>query len=109
MNTCLELVIDNSLKYTSDKGEVSIRIFKEGELAGVEVLDNGPGFSQEAMDSLYDLFTADNLKYHSHGFGVGLATVKVILDTLSARLEINNLPEKGARVRMVFDAVESKT
>jgi len=106
INTCLELVIDNSLKYTSDKGEVSIRVFKEDELAGVEVMDNGPGFSQEAMDSLYDLFTADNLKYHSHGFGVGLATVKVILDTLSARLEINNLPEKGARVRMVFNAFD---
>ncbi len=108
MNTCLELVIDNSLKYTAERGEVTIRIFSEGGVAGVEVADSGPGFSPKAMESLYDLFTADNLKYHSHGFGVGLATVKVILDTLSARLEINNLPESGAMVRMVFDSVDNR-
>jgi len=55
------------------------------------------------MESLYDLFTADNLRYHSHGFGIGLATVKIILDTLMAKLEINNIPEGGAMVRIMFE------
>jgi two-component system, sensor histidine kinase and response regulator len=104
LNTCLELIIDNALKYCSEKGEVSIRIFHDNTHAGIEVTDNGPGFSPKAMESLYDLFTADNLKYHSHGFGIGLATVKIILDTLSAKLEINNLAEGGAMVRMIFNA-----
>jgi two-component system sensor histidine kinase/response regulator len=103
LNTCLELVIDNALKYTSDKGEVVIRMFHEDSFAGMEVTDNGPGFSSKALESLYELFTADNLKYRSHGFGIGLATVKIILDTLHARLEISNLPEKGAMVRMIFE------
>jgi K+-sensing histidine kinase KdpD len=103
MNTCLELVIDNALKYTSDDGKVIIRAFREDSLAGIEVLDEGPGFTLKALESLYELFTADNLRYHSHGFGVGLATAKVILDTLSARLDISNLPDKGASVRMVFE------
>jgi len=103
MNTCLELVIDNALKYTPEDGKVVIRTFREDSLAGVEVLDEGPGFTSKALESLYELFTADNLRYHSHGFGVGLATAKVILDTLSAKLDISNLPDKGASVRMVFE------
>ena len=103
MNTCLELVIDNALKYTPGDGRVIIRTFRDDSLAGVEVLDEGPGFTPKALDSLYELFTADNLRYHSHGFGVGLATAKVILDTLSAKLDISNLPDKGAAVRMVFE------
>lgn len=103
LNTCLELVIDNALKYTSETGRVAIRIFHNDDHSGIEVSDNGPGFSAKAMESLYDLFTADNLRYHSHGFGIGLATVKIILDTLSAKLEINNLPEGGAMVRMMFE------
>jgi two-component system, sensor histidine kinase and response regulator len=103
LSTCLELIIDNALKYTPDNGEVKIRIFHDEALSGIEVADDGPGFSAKAMESLYDLFTADNLRYHSHGFGIGLATVKIILDTLSAKLEINNLPEKGAMVRIMFD------
>jgi len=103
MNTCLELVIDNALKYTPEKGMITIRTFRGDELAGIEVLDDGPGFTTKALDSLFELFAADNLRYHSHGFGVGLATAKIILDTLSAKLDISNLPEKGAMVRMVFE------
>jgi two-component system sensor histidine kinase/response regulator len=104
MNTCLELVIDNALKYTPEKGKIIIRTFHEDAQAGIEVLDEGPGFTPKALDSLYELFTADNLKYHSHGFGVGLATAKIILDTLSAKLDISNLPVKGAKVKMIFNA-----
>ncbi len=103
MNTCLELVVDNALKYSPENGTVVIRTFRDTDSAGVEVLDSGPGFTPKALESLYELFTADNLKYHSHGFGIGLATAKVILDTLSARMQISNLPEKGAAVKMVFE------
>jgi two-component system sensor histidine kinase/response regulator len=103
MNTCLELIIDNALKYTSDKGKVVIRTFRNDDLAGIEVTDDGPGFTPKALESLYELFSADNLRYRSHGFGVGLATAKIILDTLGAKLDVSNLPEKGAMVRMVFD------
>ena len=103
MNTCLELVVDNALKYTPETGKVTIRTFHEDSYAGVEIMDEGPGFTTKALESLYELFTADNLRYHSHGFGIGLATAKVILDTLSGKLDISNLPQKGAAVRMVFE------
>jgi two-component system sensor histidine kinase/response regulator len=103
INTCLELIIDNALKYTPESGKVIIRTFYNEELAGIEVVDDGPGFTTKALESLYELFSADNLRYRSHGFGVGLATAKIILDTLSARLDVTNLPEKGAMVRMVFE------
>ena len=103
MNTCLELIIDNALKYTPDDGRVIIRTFRNDDLAGIEVTDDGPGFTPKALESLYELFSADNLRYRSHGFGVGLATAKIILDTLCAKLDVSNLPEKGAVVRMVFD------
>ncbi len=107
LNTCLELILDNALKYSPEKGEVAIRIFHGDSLTGIEVSDNGPGFSTKAMESLYELFAADNLTYSSHGFGIGLATAKIILDTLSARLEINNRTEGGAQVRMIFDTSAS--
>jgi|WetSurSiteA1Bulk_404760.scaffolds.fasta_scaffold01337_8 two-component system, sensor histidine kinase and response regulator len=103
MNTCLELIVDNALKYTAEEGKIIIRTFRNEDLAGIEVVDEGPGFTAKALESLYELFSADNLRYRSHGFGVGLATAKIILDTLSAKLDISNLPEKGAMVRMVFD------
>jgi two-component system sensor histidine kinase/response regulator len=103
LNICLELVIDNALKYSTDNGNITVNTIRDGSMISLEVTDEGPGFSTKALESLYELFTADNLRYHSHGFGIGLATAKIILDTLSARLEICNLPEKGAMVRMIFE------
>src|SRR5512145_2281781 len=55
MNTCLELVIDNALKYTPEKGRITIRTFREESVAGIEVLDEGPGFTVKALESLYEL------------------------------------------------------
>ncbi|OFY60029.1 MAG: hypothetical protein A2Y87_12180 [Bacteroidetes bacterium RBG_13_46_8] len=103
MSTCLELVIDNALKYSSEKGRIKICTFRDKGIAGIDVSDNGPGFSEKAMEGLYELFSADNLRYRTHGFGIGLATAKIILDTLSAKLDISNLPGKGALVRMTFE------
>jgi len=98
----LEQILDNSVKYTAEKGKVQVRLFKEGQNVVIEVTDDGPGFSAKALEHLYELFSADNLKYRSHGFGIGLATVKSIVDTMQARLEINNLPQKGALVKITF-------
>jgi CheY-like chemotaxis protein/anti-sigma regulatory factor (Ser/Thr protein kinase) len=100
---CLELIIDNALKYSADRGRVTVATNRNNGIIYLEVTDNGPGFSPKALESLYDLFTADNLPYRSHGFGVGLATAKIIADTIAARLEIANLPEKGAMVRIIFN------
>jgi two-component system sensor histidine kinase/response regulator len=103
LNSYLELIIDNAIKYSSESPQITIKIFHNKNQAGIDVTDNGPGFSEKALESLYELFSADNLRYHSYGFGVGLATAKIITDALSARLEIINLPKKGALVRILFD------
>jgi len=100
---CLELILDNALKYTPEDAKVRISNRRENSMAWVEITDNGPGFSAKALENLYELFTADNLRYRSHGFGIGLATAKIIADTLSARLEISNLHGSGASVRITFN------
>jgi two-component system phosphate regulon sensor histidine kinase PhoR len=98
----LEQVLDNAVKYTSDKGRVQVRLLREEQDVLIEVTDDGPGFSSKALEHMYELFSADNLKYRSHGFGIGLATVKTILDTMKAGLEISNLPHQGALVKITF-------
>ena len=98
----LEQVLDNAVKYTTEKGSVQVRLYREKEDVRIEITDDGPGFSTKALEHLYELFSADNLKYRSHGFGIGLATVKSILDTMQASMEISNLPQQGAQVRITF-------
>ena len=98
----LEQIIDNALKYSPDNQKIVIRTFRKNENVTIEVADKGPGFSINALEHLFEFFAADNLKYRSHGFGIGLATAKTILNTMSARLDITNMPDKGAVVSISF-------
>jgi len=98
----LEQILDNAIKYSSEDKKIIIRTFRKNGNIMIEIADNGPGFSKNAMEHLYEFFSADNLKYRSHGFGIGLATAKTILNTMNAKLEINNLPGQGALVSIEF-------
>jgi len=98
----LEQILDNAIKYSSEDKKIIIKTFRKNGDVIIEISDNGPGFSKNALEHLYEFFSADNLKYRSHGFGIGLATAKTILNTMNARLEINNLPDHGALVSIAF-------
>ncbi|MBN1158299.1 MAG: response regulator [Bacteroidales bacterium] len=105
---CVEQLLDNALKYAPEKGKICLTIRRQKDESCLEITDNGPGFSKKSLEHLYEMFSADNLKYRSHGFGIGLATVKTILDVMEARLEIKNLSQQGALARIAFGKSQSQ-
>ena len=100
--SCLSIVIDNAIKYSSENGRVLISIKRYHEYIEMTILDEGPGFSEKAQEQLFKFFAADNLQQQSHGFGVGLATAKLILDLIKGTIEIANREPRGALVRVKF-------
>ena len=97
LTTCFSIIIDNAAKYSPENGNIFIEVRDNDPFYSVEISDEGPGFSSTAFSSLFELFTADNLQYGSHGFGIGLATAKKIVDILGGKITIKNR-EKGASV-----------
>ena len=102
LSSCLSIVIDNAIKYSPENGKVLISIKRYHEYIEMIILDEGPGFSDKAQEQLFSFFAADNLQQQSHGFGVGLATAKLILDLIKGTIEIDNRQPKGALVRLKF-------
>jgi K+-sensing histidine kinase KdpD len=68
----------------------------------LQIKDEGPGFSKNAQAKLFELFTADNLDFKTHGFGIGLATAKHIVELMGGSISIKNNDTKGASVMMAF-------
>jgi signal transduction histidine kinase len=99
---CFSIILDNAVKYSPKKGKIQIIGKSEDNKVTVTVKDEGPGVSKAAMDSLYELFKADNLQYKSHGFGIGLATAKHIMKLMNGKIQIENNPTKGASVSIEF-------
>ncbi|HEV8444285.1 MAG TPA: ATP-binding protein, partial [Steroidobacteraceae bacterium] len=66
------------------------------EYATITVSDNGPGFPREVLGRAFDPYVTSKPK----GTGLGLAIVKKIVEEHGGRVEADNRPEGGARVRV---------
>lgn len=70
----------------------------DAEQAVIMVSDNGPGFQRELLARVFDPYVTSKPK----GTGLGLAIVKKIVEEHGGRIDADNRPGGGARVRVVL-------
>ena len=75
----------------------------DGDYAAMTVCDNGPGFQRELLGRMFDPYVTSKPK----GTGLGLAIVKKIIEEHGGRIDADNRPEGGARVRVVLPVQDS--
>jgi nitrogen fixation/metabolism regulation signal transduction histidine kinase len=75
----------------------------DGQYAALAVCDNGPGFQRELLGRVFDPYVTSKPK----GTGLGLAIVKKIVEEHGGRIDADNRPEGGARVRVLLPVVDS--
>jgi PAS domain S-box-containing protein len=74
--------------------------FPKGQTASAAIVvsDNGPGFQRELIGTVFDPYVTSKPK----GTGLGLAIVKKIVEEHGGRIEAENQPAGGARVRILL-------
>ena len=102
MARCLTDVLDNAAKFAPEGGRVAITSIVKNETLLIEITDNGPGFSKEALDQLFDLFSPGKVYQHKEGGGLSLAAAKIIMDIHAGSIHAENRPEGGALVRLML-------
>ena len=75
----------------------------DARYAIVTVCDNGPGFQRELLGRVFDPYVTSKPK----GTGLGLAIVKKIVEEHGGRIDADNRPEGGARIRVVLPMTDS--
>ncbi len=83
-------LISNSRKF-SNKGKVSIEVDfkKDKEFYHFIYRDNGPGIEEDYWDKVFNMFeTLQNT--NNENTGIGLATVKSIIERLGGKISLNN-------------------
>jgi nitrogen fixation/metabolism regulation signal transduction histidine kinase len=93
-------LVQNALDAVAERGDGRVRVTTEvvrnelGALRAVrlQVIDNGPGFSDKVLKRAFEPYVTTKSK----GTGLGLAVVKKIADEHGARVRIANLGAPGA-------------
>jgi signal transduction histidine kinase len=96
----LNNLLSNAVKFT-EKGQVTLRIWREAGMTVFEVADTGIGFGPEAGGSLFERFVqADgSITRRFGGSGLGLAICRELVEMMNGQISATGEPGKGAVFR----------
>jgi len=96
----LDNLLSNAVKYSPELGLVSIKLYKQGELAVFEVMDEGPGIPEAERERIFEAFYrgTDIPMSAVKGSGLGLSIVKEYVTLHRGTIEV--LPGPGAHFRI---------
>lgn len=102
-NTVANL-IDNAIKYSTTKPEISIHTYNVDKNLVFTVTDKGIGIEKEYQKKVYDKYfrvpTGD--VHNVRGFGLGLAYVKTIIELHGGTIELESAKEKGTKITITL-------
>jgi signal transduction histidine kinase len=91
----LSNLLDNAVKYSPNGGPIFVRIRRDGAWAIVEVADTGIGIPEVDQTRIFERFQrASNVERRIGGTGIGLASVKHILESHGGTISVQS--EEGA-------------
>jgi PAS domain S-box-containing protein len=91
-------LVTNAIKYTRDRGEVSIRLFRAGGVVCFEVQDNGFGIRESQQAKLFQPFyrARSNETSGIEGTGLGLHLVKNIVERHGGKIYFESVYGEGS-------------
>ena len=99
-------LLDNAIKYTTGKPEVTVRTSCAGKSVIVDITDNGIGISKDEQGRIFDRFyrVSTGNRHDVKGFGLGLSYVKTIVEKHGGKITVDSKPGQGTTFRVTFTA-----
>lgn len=91
-------LLDNAIKYSEGKPDITIRTQNENNHLVLTVEDKGVGMTKEEVKQVFDKFyrVATGNRHDVKGFGIGLSYVKLIIKELGGSIDVESEPGKGS-------------
>ena len=102
----LSNLLDNALRFTPDRGSITIATQTRKDATELTVTDTGSGIPPQHLPHIFDRFYRVDSSRSSHGAGLGLALVKSITDLHGGSVAVASEVNRGTSVTLTFPAKE---
>jgi len=97
-------LVDNALKYSPDRKEVTVSLTAGPGSVTIAVKDRGMGIAAEDRDRIFESFFRSSRAVATNpaGVGLGLKIVKHIMSAHGGRVAVESVPGQGSVFSLVF-------
>jgi two-component system, OmpR family, phosphate regulon sensor histidine kinase PhoR len=98
----LQNLLENAIKYSPARSRVWLEGQVEDPAIRFAVHDQGPGIADEDLPHLFEVFYRGQREGDAPGFGLGLATVRRIVEAHGGRIWVDTAPGQGCTFSFVL-------
>ena len=100
VETTLNNLVENAMKYSREKKEISVKVQKKGGYVAISVADKGTGIPKSSLRYIFDKFYSveDSLTAKTKGHGLGLSIVKNMVDMNGGTIDVKSDYGKGSTI-----------
>jgi signal transduction histidine kinase len=99
----LDNLISNAIKFNRPGGRVSVSLRPaEQGMASIEIADTGMGIPEPEQSHVFERFYRGREATRVSGSGIGLATVRELVEIHQGRIEMSSRPGEGTAVRILW-------
>lgn len=97
-------LIDNAIKYSSDKKDIVIQVLEKEKQVEIQVKDKGLGIPSKEREKIFEGFYrhAEASRHNPKGAGLGLKIVKHIMEAHKGEVKVVSQPSRGSTFSLIF-------
>lgn len=104
----LENLVGNAIRYTEERGKVALEARMDDGQILLSLSDSGIGISPEDLPRIYDPFYRGTNSRREQGFGLGLTTVKSIIESHGWSILVNSQVGVGTTFAIRIPVADGK-
>jgi len=111
MESVLNNLISNALKFTNEGGKVELTVNQsDDDLLTISISDTGIGIPQDDLPFVFDrFFQSRKTTNDKEGSGIGLSLVKNYVELQHGTITISSEEDKGTTITIVLPVIEAQT